>query len=177
MVVTGNAHERLNLRGHFVLTVHDADGHEVDRREGDNVICATGYTAIAAALMWSGIQDQANNLGITSPTYLTPLYGAIGSGTGSPSSADTQLYSELERTTVGAGGNTPATTTVSALCTWAFFFPNPVSTISVTEAGVFANATDTANSGSMVDHWAFSPTLSVPPANSFVLQVSLLAGP
>jgi hypothetical protein len=177
MVVTGEAREGLNLRGRLTIFVYDADGNEVDRREGDNVICATGYTAIAAALMWSGVQDQAANLGMTSPVYLTPLYGAIGTGTGTPSNADTQLYAELERTTVGAAGNTPATTSVSALCTWAFFYTNPVSTVTITEAGAFANATATANTGGMVDHWVFSPSLTVPPTNSFVLQVSLEAGP
>lgn len=176
-MTTGNACEPVGVHGRLTLILLDGDGNEVDRREGDNVICVTGYTAMAAALMWSGIQDQANNLGITSPTYLTPLYGAIGSGVGTPSHTDTQLFSELERTTVGAGASTPATSTVSALCTWMFFFPNPLSTMIVTEAGVFTNATGTANSGSMLDHWAFSPSVTVPTANSFILQVSLLMGP
>jgi hypothetical protein len=173
----GAVHDGLSLRGRLTLIVLDADGNEVDRREGDNVICVTGYTALAASLVWSGIQDQAGNLGITTPTYLTPLYGAVGTGTGTVSHTDTQLFTEYERTTVGAGASTPASSTVSALCTWMFFFPNPPSTVVISEAGVFANATDAANSGDMVDHWAFSPTLTVPTTNSFVLQVSLLAGP
>lgn len=172
-----NAGDPLNLRGHLTLTVVDAAGATVDRREGDNVICVTGYTAMAAALVWSGLQDQAANLGITSPTYLTPLYGAVGNGSGSPSMTDTQLFSELSRTTVGAGASTPATSTVAALATWMFFFPNPSATWTVTEAGLFANATSAASSGYMVDHWAFSPTLSVPPTNALVLQVSFLMGP
>lgn len=169
--------DQLNLRGHLTLTVVDAAGYIVDQREGDNVICATGYTAMAAALVWSGIQDQAADLGITSPTYLTPLYGAVGSGSGSPSLTDTQLFSELSRTTVGAGASTPATSTVPALATWMFFFPNPSVTWTVTEAGVFANATAATNSGYMMDHWAFSPTISVPPTNALVLQVSFQMGP
>lgn len=169
--------ERLNLHGHLKLWVVDADDNVVDEREGDNVICVTGYTAMAAALMWSGVQDQAANLGFTSPTYLTPLYGAVGSGSGTPVLTDTQLYSELSRTTVGAGATTPATSTVSALCTWMFFFPNPTSPWTVTEAGVFANATAATNSGSMIDHWAFTSSVSVPTNNALVLQVSLLLGP
>lgn len=170
------AAEHLKLHGHLTLTVVDGDGAVVQEREGDNVICVTGYTAIAAALVWSGLEDQALNLGITSPTYLAPLYGAVGNGSGTPLLSDTQLFSELSRTTVGAGASTPATSSVSALATWMFFFPNPASTWTVTEAGLFTNATTAANSGAMLDHWAFSPVVSVPPTNAVILQVSLLIG-
>jgi hypothetical protein len=167
----------LALRGHLKLTVVDPDGNVVDEREGDNIICATGYTALAAAAVWSGIEDQALNLGITTPTYLTPLYGAVGTGSGSVSVTDTQLFAEVSRTTVGAGASTPATSTVSALATWMFFFTNALTPYTVTEAGVFANATSVVNTGSMVDHWAFSPTITVPTTNALILQVSLEYGP
>lgn len=169
--------EGLLLHGKLALTVLGPNGEVHDHREGDNVICTTGFTAITAALVWSGIQDQATALGATTPTYLTPLYGAVGSGAGVPAKGDTQLFSELGRQVVGGGGATPATSTIAAQATWLFFFPNPVSTWTVTEAGVFAGATATANSGSMVDHWAFSPSVSVPPADTLVLQVSLTLGP
>jgi hypothetical protein len=169
--------EPLRLHGRLKLMVVDGDGNVTDEREGYNVICTTGYTAMAAAMVWSGIQDQASNLGITSSTYLTPLYGAVGSGAGTPAKSDTQLFAELSRVTVGAGASTPATSTVSALTTWMFFFPTPTSTWTVTEAGVFANATSAANSGSMIDHWAFSPSISVPTSNGLVFQMSLEWGP
>jgi hypothetical protein len=169
--------EPLRMHGRLTLRVLGDDGSTVDEREGDNVICVTGYTAIAAALVWSGIQDQAANLGVTSPTFLTPLYGAVGTGAGTPVLTDTQLYAEAARTTVGAGASTPASVTVSALATWLFFFQNPASPLTITEAGVFTGATSAVNSGSMLDHWAFSPSISVPTTNAFVLQVSLLMGP
>lgn len=169
--------ERVPLHGRLTLTVVGPDGEIVDEREGDNVICTTGYTAIAAALVWSGLQDQAANLGLTTSTFLTPLYGAVGSGVGSPTAADTQLFSELGRETVGGGASTPASASVGALCTWTFFFPNPSVTWTVTEAGVFTNATSAANNGSMVDHWVFSPSVSVPTINTLILQVSLQFGP
>lgn len=153
------------------------DGEVTDYREGENVVCTTGYTAIAAALVWSGIQDQAANLGVTSPTYLTPLYGAVGSGVATPVKGDTQLASELGRQTVGAGGSTPASASVSSLATWMFFFSNPAVTWTVAEAGVFANATSAANSGVMLDHWAFSPSVSVPTTNTLILQVGFAFGP
>jgi hypothetical protein len=171
------AGEGLRLEGRLSLSVVDAEGNEVDRREGYNVVCTTGYTVLAQAMVWSGIQDQAANLGITSSTFLTPLYGAVGSGSGTPVKSDTQLFAELSRTTVGASASSPATSSVAATTTWMFSFPNPSSPWVVTEAGVFANAAGTANSGSMIDHWAFSPSISVPVTNALVFQVSLEWGP
>lgn len=173
----GRAHEGIELHGHLKLTVLDPDGGVVDERAGENVVCTTGFTDIAAALVWAGIQDQAANLGITSPTYLTPLYGAVGSGAATPVKSDTQLVSELGRQTVGGGASTPASSSVAALATWMFFFPNPTTNWTVTEAGIFAYATSAANSGSMLDHWAFSPTLSVLTTNTLILQVSFAFGP
>jgi hypothetical protein len=159
------------LKGRLSLTVIDPDGNVVDHRDGDNVTCVNGLTAFAAALVWSGIQDQASAIGITSPTYLTPLYGAVGSGSGTVSTNDTQLFSELGRTTVSAGASSPAATGVNAEATWQFYFPQPTANWTVTECGVFANATSATNAGSLLDHWAFSPSVSVPTTNTLLLQV------
>lgn len=148
-----------------------------DHREGENVMCTGGYGALASALVWAGLQDQASNLGITTPTYLTPLYGAVGSGAGTPAKSDTALFAELGRQAVGAGASNPASSLVAAYCTWLFYFPSPSSTWTVVEAGVFAGATSATNSGTLVDHWAFSPVLTVPTTDSLLLQVSLLLGP
>lgn len=176
-VTRARARDRVGLSGHLKLTVVDADGRVVDERAGDNVICTAGYTAIAAALSWSGVQDQAANLGLTSPTYLTPLFGAVGSGAGTPAKSDLQLFTELGRQTVGGPASSPATPSVAAEVSWLFYFPNPSVTWTVTEAGLFAQATSAANSGVMVDHWAFSPAITVPTTNSLILQVSLALGP
>lgn len=159
------------------LAVVRADGSIRERRDGENVVCTNGYSQIAAALVWSGIQDQAANLGITSPTYLTPLYGAVGSGAGTAAKSDTALFSELGRQPVGAAGSTPASSSIAAAATWLFYFPNPTSTWTVTEAGVFAGATTTAGSGTMMDHWQFSPSVSVPTSESLILQLSFTFGP
>lgn len=169
--------ETMTIRGHLTLTVLGADGAVQDTRCGENVMCTTGYSALAAALVWAGMQDQAANLGVTTATDLTPLWGAIGSGTGIPAKADTALFFELARQTVGAGASTPATSSVAAQATWLFYFAPPSSTWTVTEAGVFAGGTSTAGTGSMVDHWAFSPSVSVSTSNSLILEVSLALGP
>lgn len=169
--------EGLRIRGRLSLTVLRPDGSVRDRREGDNLICTNGFSVLAAALVWSGIQDQASALGVTTPTYLTPLYGAVGSGAGVPAKSDTQLSAELGRQTVGAGAASPATPSIAAQATWLFYFPQPGTTWTVTEAGIFANATSTANSGTMVDHWAFSPSVTVPTTDTLLCQVTLQLGP
>lgn len=132
-----------------------------------------GLSAIASALVWSGMQDQAASLGVTSPTFLTPLYGAIGGGTGTPLASDTVLFSEIARSTVGAGASTPATSGINAICAWLFFFPPPPTVWNVTEAGVFAQATSASGSGTLVDHYALAAPVTASSPDSILLQVSL----
>lgn len=172
-----HAAEDMGLHGRLSLVLLDSDNREVDRRDGDNVVCTNGFTVIASALVWSGVQDQAATIGVTSPTYLTPLFGAVGSGAGTPASSDTQLYSELSRQTVNAGAYSPASISIAAQAAWVFYFPSPAVTWTVTEAGVFANGTPTANTGTMLDHQVFSPSLTVTTTNSLILQVSFGLGP
>ena len=166
----------LRIHGRLSLAVIGPDGREKDRRDGDNVMCTAGLGSLAAALVWAGIEDQAAGLGVTTPTYLTPLYGAVGNGAGTPAAADTALFAELGRQTVGAGASTPATPSINALATFLFYFPSPASTWAVTEAGVFAGASATAGSGAMLDHWAFSPTLAVTTADTLILQAAFSVG-
>ncbi len=173
----GLAREGLRLEGHLTLTVTGPDGDVLDQRTGCNLITTAGFGAIAGALVWSGIEDQAGNLGVTTPTFLAPLFGAVGNGTGTVSEADTALFAEIARETVGAGASSPATSSIAAQCTWLFYFPSPTTTWTVTEAGAFAGATSASGSGVMIDHWAFSPSVSVDPTSTLLLQVSLLAGP
>jgi hypothetical protein len=165
------------LRGRLSASSIRPDGGVRDRREGFNVVCTAGFTALASALVWSGIQDQAANLGVTSPSYLTPLWGAVGSGAGVPAESDTALFSELGRQTVGAGASSPATPSVAAEATWLFYFPQQLAAWTVTEAGAFAGGTSTAGSGTLIDHWAFSPSIGVPTTDTLLLEISLEFGP
>lgn len=167
----------IEIHGRLQLLRVGADGRVVERRTGENLVTTNGFTQLAAALVWSGMQDQASNLGITSPTYLTPLYGAVGSSAVAPTKADTQLGAELGREVVGGAGSTPASSTIASAATWLFYFPNPATTWTVAEAGVFAGATSAANSGTLLDHWSFSPTLTVPTSESLILQLSFELGP
>lgn len=176
-VSPASAGDGIEIHGLFTLTVKDRHGDIRDMRTGENVVCTNGFTQMAQALMWSGVQDQAANLGITTPTFLTPLYGAVGSGAGTVAKSDTALFSELGRQPVGGAAASPASSSIAAQVTWLFYFNNPATTWTVTEAGVFAGATSTAGSGFMMDHWAFSPTVTVPTTDSLILQLSLQFGP
>jgi hypothetical protein len=86
------------------------------------------------------------------------------------------LFSELGRQTVGAGASSPATSSLPALFTWLFYFPSPSVTWTVTEAGVFANGssddTSVTSAGTMLDHWAVSPSVSVPTSDTLILQAT-----
>lgn len=148
------------------------DSEIVDQVSGKNTMCIAGLSVLVGAIAWSGIQDQAANLGVTSPTFLTPLWGAVGSGSGTSANTDVQLVSELGREAVGAGASTPATPTINGQTTWLFYFPQPPTTWTVTEAGVFCNASSSANSGSMLDHFFFGSPITVPPSNTLILQTS-----
>lgn len=144
-----------------------------DRDSGDNVTCTNGLSMFASALVWSGIQDQAAALGVTTPFFLTPLYGAVGSGSGTASASDTALFSEIGRTTVGAGAASPATSSINALCDYLFFFAPPVTAWTVTEAGAFAQATSTSGSGTMLDHYMLASPVTITSPDSALLQVAL----
>jgi hypothetical protein len=164
------------INGKLSLTVLRPDGTVRDFRSGSNIMCTAGVTAIASALVWSGVQDQATALGLTSPTYLTPLWGAVGSGAGVVAASDTALFTELGRQTVGAGAAGPATPSIPASATWLFYFPQPATTWTVTEAGVFANGSsnpaNTATAGVLLDHWGVSPSVTVPTTDTLILQAS-----
>jgi len=143
------------------------------RDSGDNVTTTAGLSAFAAALVWSGIQDQAAALGVTTPQYLTPLYGALGSGSGTAQASDTALFFEIGRTTVGAGAASPATSSINALCDFLFFFGPPPTAWTVTEAGAFAGATSSSGSGTLLDHYVLASPVTVTSPDSAILQIAL----
>lgn len=134
--------------------------------EARNVICAAGLSVLSAAIAWAGVQDQATNLGLpTAGNYLTPLYGALGNGNGTPASTDTQLFAETFRAiTSGASG-------LSSAVLFQFFFAAQQSAVTVTEAGVFCIGTAVANTGFLLDHALLSTT--IPAQETATLQLQL----
>jgi hypothetical protein len=155
-------------------TLRDPPDSAVSARDsGLNVSCTAGLSAFAAALVWSGIQDQASALGVTTPVFLTPLYGALGNGSGTAAASDTALFNEIARTTVGAGAASPATSSIAALADYLFFFAPPVTTWTVTEAGAFGLATSTAGSGTLLDHYMLASPVVISSPDAGILQVAL----
>jgi hypothetical protein len=142
------------------------------RESGGNVMCTAGLSLIASALVWSGIEDQAAGLGVSTPAYLAPLYGAAGGGSGTANPSDTALFSEIARSTAGAGASSPATSGISAVAAYLFFFPPPSSSWTVTEAGVFGQATADSGSGVLLDHYVLSSPVVVTSPDSCLIQVS-----
>ena len=160
--------ESLSLDGQLTFTVFDEEQNIVDQWTGHNVICNAGLAIFCGAVAWSGIQDQAAALGLsTSGSYLTPLYGAIGTGTTTPTANDTQLTTEVARSTVaGASGS------VNQVL-FTFFFSTVSFAGAVAEAGVFCNATPTINTGYLLDHVLISPTVAKTSSQTATLQFQL----
>lgn len=142
------------------------DGELVDRRECHNLITSGGLSAFASALNWSGIEDVAASLGLNSPYFLAPIYGAVGTGTNGVSSSDTALTSELARSSISQA------TGVSGQVTWVFFFGSSQAVGTIAEAGAFGGASSTAGSGTLLDHVLISPTLAKTSSQTMTMQVS-----
>jgi len=74
-------------------------------------------------------------------------YMAVGTGAATPTSTDTQLVTELARTTISS-----AVAPTSNVATIEYFFNSASGNGTLTEAGAFMDGTASANSGRMFDH-------------------------
>jgi hypothetical protein len=155
----------MGIVGVITLEVFE-DGELVDRRECHNLITLGGFGAFASALNWSGIEDQAANLGLNTPYFLAPIYGAVGIGTGTLSQSDTALYNELARSTVSQA------TGVSGQLSWSFFFGLTQAVGTVSEAGVFGGAGSASASGILLDHVLISPAVVKTSSQTMTMQVT-----
>lgn len=133
----------LGLEGSYVLTTRDLRGHVVSRQRVKNKLCNAGMGVLLGQL------DSTH-----SPSPVTLLYGAVGNGAATPAVTDTQLVSEVGRTTVASSAVSSTQVIID------FFFStvqgNPPSPYTITEVGLFLQATSTANSGSLLSHAAVS---------------------
>lgn len=174
----------LQLDGRLTIETFE-DEKLVGSWVADNVICVAGLSDVASAISYLGVEDIANNIGV-SPTVITPIYGAIGGGvtgttftTDTPSTADTQLSNEISRSTASAAAYAPALGSNPGQVVWQFQFPinNSNNNYTLTEAGVFVLASSVTNSGDMFDHALFTPNAQWLIGQSLVLsiQISLYA--
>ena len=166
----------LEFHGKLIIETFQ-DASLIKKYEADNTICIAGLSDVAAAISYLGVQDIAADIG-TSSVLITPIYGAIGIGNviaTPPAITDTQLLSEISRSTASASGYSPAIGSNPAQAIWQFEFPinNSGTDYVLTEAGVFVLANTDTNSGDMFDHAAFVPTITWAAGQSLILSLQL----
>jgi hypothetical protein len=153
----GALHGRLTLR----TFEQDNPGIVVEESSSENLFCVNGLSQMILAMNWSAVQDQNDNMGDPfEEADMFPIYGAVGTGTTTPTASDTILAAEVARTVVVSAGTNAAFGSQNPSVTWLFLFPVPAATTIVSEAGVFLNASSLANSGSLFDHALISPTVT-----------------
>jgi hypothetical protein len=171
--------EPFRLHGRFTLRTF-RDGLVSAERTADNILCAAGLSVLVTAVNWSAVEDQNGAMGNPfSITYLAPILGALGSGSGTPAATDTALFSELSygdytRQVVSAAGTTAATGSNPGSIVWEFFFPTTAEAWTITECGVFVTAT--TSSGSLFDHAIISPSVTKPAGETALLQIVISLG-
>lgn len=132
------SHDGFGLYGVLRLDIYDAEtGELIESGSSKNLIVTSGLNAIASALNWAFIQNY--NTGWGSPFSsatgnLGDVFGAVGTGVATPVAGDTALGNEIGRVIVTTG------TDSANVLTYQFFFPTTAGNGTVTEMGVFVNA-------------------------------------
>lgn len=133
--------ENLKATGKLKITKRDLDGNILSIHDYDNVVCTVAKTMIA------------NNLTDVSPDNVMRInYGALGTNTTAPAAADTQLGTETYRNLVASQTNSANVAYIT------LFFSATECNGTYKEAGLFSNATGTANSGVIFSHVAIDET-------------------
>jgi hypothetical protein len=148
-----------------------------ETRAAHNILCDTGLTVLANAVMWSSVEDQNANMGSPfTAMYAAPIYGAIGTGTTTPTGHDSALTSGEVRAIVTGAGYAAAYFPTPALFSWLFLFGVPPVGITIAECGVYFQATSTVSSGSLFNHALISPTITQSTTQIFTLNISVSIG-
>src|SRR5574344_640046 len=138
-----NLNEKLTLHGHYTVEGYDGDGNLVERHEVDNLITTALYAKILNFLNQAFL-NQASASPAVADLNITHM--ATGTGTASPSQADTAMGTELFR-------KAPASKIAGTnMFTCKLILLPAESNGTITELGVFSNGTDTAGSGTLISH-------------------------
>ena len=160
----------IGFEWHLTLSTY-REGQLVRSITVPNTPCLAGLNDLAAAVGWAGAQDQAALIGAQS-AFLTPLYGAVGIGSDVvPTINDTQLVSELARSTVSAVASSPLSNGAATI--FQFQFPIQPLTYTITEVGLFTLASVNVNSGDLLDHAVIDPTFTWTTGETMTLAASL----
>lgn len=133
--------EAMSLLGVYRFTLEDVFTGEKEVQYYTNLIPTVGRTLIA------------NNL--TDPTPDNAIlinYAALGSSTTSPANGDTQLTTETYRNAIASRTN------VANIAYATAYFSQAETSGTYREAGIFCNATGTANSGVLLSHVSINVT-------------------
>lgn len=126
------------IKGVLSLELQDADsGLVVARRRAGNLIVTSGLNSLASALNWAFIQNYNTGWGspfLSTSGNLGDVYGAVGTGTATPAAGQTALTAEVGRVILTTGTNS------SNVLTYQFFFGTTAANGTISEAGVFTNA-------------------------------------
>lgn len=135
--------EAMSLLGVYRFTLEDVNTGEKTVQYYTNLIPTVGRTMIA------------NNLTSGSPTNSMLInYAALGSSTTAPANGDTQLTTETYRNAIASKTNASNIAYATA------FFSQTETSGTFREAGIFCNATGTANSGVLLSHVSINVTKS-----------------
>lgn len=135
--------DKMSMIGVYRFTLEDVYTGEKTVQYYTNLVPTVGRTMIA------------NNL--TDPTPDNTMlvnYAALGSSTTAPANSDTQLTTETYRNAVASKTNVSNVAYVTA------FYSQTECSGTFREAGIFCNATGTANSGILLSHVAINVTKS-----------------
>ena len=147
--------ETTSIDGVMIIELKDAiTGVLKQRHEIHNVVCDRGKNVIAARL-----NAETTYTGIIN-------YLAVGTGAATPASTDTQLVTELARTTVSSNSR------VNNVSTIAFFFNSASANGTLTEAAAYIDGTASPNSGQIFDHVSLP---SIVKTSAETLTITLVA--
>lgn len=149
--------ELLKMHGQMIIERHDAITGELKQREViNNLVCNIGKNMIAARL---------NGETVTTTGIIN--YLAVGTGANIPAASDTQLQTEIARTTVSTNSR------VNNVATITFFFGSGSGNGALREAAAFIDGTATVNSGNIFDRVNINVTKTTADTLTITLIVTI----
>lgn len=133
--------ENLILKGHYRFTLRDTKTGKVRTYEAENVVT----TALKEELI-----SQLFEAAESSDILIT--YGLVGTGTNTPSAADTQLQTEIARTTIASLSSASTVGYATA------FFSESEGNGTLKEAGIVFGGSASANTGTLISRVAINIT-------------------
>lgn len=143
----------VQFKGDVKCTLLDLNGNVVEVKEYHNVVTSAFKNALAGLM-----NNEAPFTGIVN-------YGAIGTGTASPSSSDTVLDTELARTTVYERSRS------SNVVSLQFYFDPTQGNGTLKEFGAFVDGTSTVDTGTLFDRVAIDVVKTS--LNSLLIELTI----